>query len=178
MSQELTKVSKAEEIAEEAIRMFDLVSREVNTPSQLAESTGLSLKTVYNRINQGRDIINDEIRKHGPKYFADVWRKYEYIWEQANIEWVATKNPKFLPEMRSVLEAFRKMQALDAAPKAPVGEDGKAMPQAMIMVFDETAYKVKELESKMAETVEGTFTESATENSTEVPLTPDENVVK
>lgn len=175
MSQEVIKVSKAEQIAEEAVDFFDKVSRQLSTPQELAEKTGLSIKTVYNRIGQGRDIINDEIRKHGPKYFADVWRKYEYIWDQADVEWKATRNSKFLTEMRSVLEAFRKMQALDEAPKAPVNAEGKAVPSAMIMVFDETQYKLKELEEKLENSVDGTFTESPAEISTEVLLTEPEN---
>ena len=171
MTQELTKVLKAEEIAEEAIDMFDKVSRQVNTPAELAEQTGLSLKTIYNRINQGQEIVNEQIRKNGPKYFADVWRRYEYIWEQAKIEWLASKNSKFLMEMRAVLEAFRKMQALDAAPKAPVGEDGKVAIPAMVMVFSEAEYELREKQAQLENTVEGTFVESP---STKVPLTETE----
>lgn len=173
MTQELTKT---EQIADEAVQFFDLVTSKGRTVNEIADNTGYSLRTVYNRINQGREIVNDEIRKMGPKILADLWRKYELIWNEAYEEWKASKDPAFLKQMQSVLDAYRKMMAVDAAPKAPVNEEGKVVPNSMILVFSEDAYAQKEAELKLEENkaIEGTFT---VENSTTVLLTEDENAV-
>ena len=138
--------SKAEIIAEQSIEFFDLVSSEKTTPKDLAAEHGLSLKTVYNRINQGREMVERQLREMGDKLLADVYRKYEFIWEQAKIRWEATNDVNFLKEMRSVLEAQRKMLSLDNAAKAPVNPDGTVHNDALVLVFDDSGYKQKEKE--------------------------------
>ena len=160
-------LERVDKIADEALDFFDKVTREIMTPKQIADETGYSLRTVYSRINMGREAIDKQLRELGPKYMADVWRKYDYLWNEANARWKETHDKSFLSEMRAVLEAYRKMQALDAAPKAPVNEVGKALPNTLVMVFDETGYKDKEKEVAEQEqkAIEGEFT--VTESKTE-----------
>jgi len=176
MTQEIAKI---DEISEESVKFFDLVTRQGIKPVEIANSTGYSLKTIYNRINRGREIVNEEIRKNKPQILADLWNKYEYLWEQADTEWKASKDPAFLKQMQSVLEAYRKMLAVDDAPKAPVNEKGETVQNTMVLVFSEDAYAKKEAElielekEEKEKAIDGTFT--VTETSTKVPLSNDEN---
>lgn len=172
-------IDKKETIAEQSLEFFDLVSTEKKTPRQLASESGLSIRTVYNRINQGREIVEQQIRTIADKYIADVWKKYEYIYAQAREGWDATKDPFFLKEMRSVLEAQRKMLSLDNPAKAAVNPDGTAHTDTLMLVFDDSNYKKSE-EEYQKKVLEGTYTQSGIvssetdENSTIVPLSDDE----
>ena len=174
---DLAKITeKQEKNQEQALEFFDAVTSGDVSPKQLSEKTGLSLKTVYNRISQGRDIVDAQIKDSGSKYLADVFRKYEYIWEQAKIHWVDTGNVLFLKEMGSVLMAIRKMLSVDAAAKAPVNEKGQVVPESLIMVFNDASYKEKEqvMKEQMDAAVEGGFTVT---DSTKGPLTGEEDTL-
>lgn len=171
-------ITKADAIATQALDFFDR-STSGTTPKQLAVESGLSLKTVYNRINQGQDMVQKQLVENAPKYLADIFKKYEWIWEEAKAQWVETKNVLYLKEMGSVLSAMRKMLSTDMPAKAPVNEKGQAVPQSLIMIFDDAGYKEKEatMAIEQANAIEGEFTTFGTddETSTKVLLQPDEN---
>lgn len=166
------------DIAEQSVEFFDLVSSEKTTAKALAKEHGLSLKTVYNRINAGREAYEKELREVSNKFIADVWKKYEWIWEEAKRQWETVKDPIYLKEMRSVLEAQRKMLSLDNAAKAPVNQDGTDHNDTLVMVFDDSNYKKNEAEYEQ-KVIDGTYTiqPQLEGDSTKVPLTETEEVV-
>lgn len=158
-----------DKIAEESIRFFEDVATEQETPKSLSEKTGYSLKTVYNRINQGKEIISEQIREMGKSYLAQIWYDYEKVKKAA---WRAWENSiqrggdvNYLKEYRAVLEAQRKMLSVDAPAKAPVNEEGKAATNQLILVFPDDNYKLKEIEYE-----EKQLNQIAPPDSTTVPL--------
>lgn len=167
-------ITTKEQIAEQAIEIFDRVSKG-EKPKDLAEEYNLSRRTIDNRIALAREIITEQIQKFGNKYLADVWKKYDYLWEIAEDRFKGTGDVKFLSEMRAVLEAYRKMAGLDAPNKAPVSVDGTNSTQTLVLVFDESEYGKKEAQYKIdqANAIEGQFTVEP--DSTKVPLTPTES---
>jgi hypothetical protein len=175
--------SKAEQIAEEALNFFEQVTTERETPKSLSAKTGLSLKTVYNRINQGRDIFAEQIREMGKSYLANVWLDYERVKKAAWAMWEASLqrggDVNFLKEYRAVLDAQRKILSIDAPAKAPVNENGETVQDNLILVFSDSDYNKKEIEyvernNKLLE--EQKLLEAG--SSTEVPLTTTSNEVE
>lgn len=155
--QQVSKVEKIEEIAQQSVDFFDAVSSEQKTPKELAREHGLSLRTVYNRINAGREYYEIELRKYADKLIVDVKNKYDFIWSEAKRRWTETSDVNFLKEMRSVLEAYRKMFSLDNPAKAAVNPDGSAHIEQLVLVIDDSAYKAKEAEYN-EQVVAGTYT--------------------
>jgi len=171
---------KIDKIAQQSLDFFDAVSSEQKTPKQLAKETGLSLRTVYNRINAGREFYETELRKYADKLIVDVKDKYDFIWVEAKRRWQETQDVNYLKEMRSVLEAYRKMFSLDNAPKSAVNPDGTPHMETLVLVFDDSEYNKKEEQFKQ-QVIAGTYTISADaerENGTTVLLPSGEDVVK
>jgi hypothetical protein len=175
MSDEIDKV------AEQSLEFFELVTTEKETPKSLAAEYGLSLKTVYNRINRGRELIQEQIKLVGDKFLADIWLDYERVkkaawkgWERSVTNMGGDVN--FLKEYRAVLEAQRKMLSIDSPSKAPVNENGETVQNQLIFVFDEKEYDVKEIEFQERKEISGDF--KLLDGSTEVPLTPAQNEVE
>lgn len=170
------KLERSEEIANQSLEFFDAVSSERKTPKELSVETGLSLRTIYNRIDDGRQIIYEQLKEMGERYLSEIWIKYEYIWKEAKIQWDATHNVLFLKEMKGVLEAQRRMLAVDAPSKAPITDNESKKQDSLIMVFNDNAYKAaeqKDLEEKNA-AIEGEVVK-LDETSTKVLLTPENN---
>jgi len=170
MSKDLQKV---DELAEQAVEFFEMVSSDQMTAKEIAAKYNIPLRTVYYRINQGRDIAYDAIKKIGHKKFVDIYNKYEWIWEQAKIQWDESHNVLFLKEMQAVLGNMRKMLSVDEAPKAPVNEEGKAVSDKLIFIMSDEQYRQKEKETQI---IEGTFDQVT--DSTNGLLPQPENEVK
>lgn len=116
------------------------------TYEQLSEKYGYSKRQVTNLIAKARETIYNRLMDTGKKYFAEVWARYDFIYRQAKDEWDNGRNPVFLKEMRSTLEAQRRMLGLDAAPKAAVNDMGQVVPEKLIIIMNPSAYEQREKE--------------------------------
>lgn len=171
---------KIDKIAEEALEFFELVTTEKETAKQIAIRTGYSLKTIYNRINQGREIIDQQIREIGSKYLAEIMYDYEKVKKAAWAAWEASVtrsggDNNFLKTYMAVIDAQRKIFSIDAPAKAPVNEDGKAVLDKLILVFPSDEYQTKEIEFQNRNQK---LLETKIIDSTEVPLTTEKNELK
>jgi hypothetical protein len=119
------------------------------TKKEIMEEKNLGMRAVTSYINKARATIYDELMEVGKKYYAEVWKKYDWLYEEARTQWDATRDPTFLKEMRACLEAIRRLGGLDSPPKAAVNENGQAVGDRLVLVMSEDAYLQKEREAKM-----------------------------
>lgn len=131
------------------VEILDIFQKHIEgrTMRQIAdERKEKTTNNVYKAITQARQYYLDILTEAGKTYFAEVWAKYDWVYEQAVEQWEITRDPAYLKEMRACLEAYRKMMSLDHAPKAAVNEEGKAMPDKLILVMNTSEYEKREAE--------------------------------
>src|SRR3990167_10089757 len=115
------------------------------TYEQLMVKYSISKRQVGNMLAKARTEIFTQLMDTGKKYMAEIWMRYNYIYNQAHEQWLINRDPGHLKEMRSCLEAQRKMLSLDNAPLSPVNSQGDVVPnQQLIIIMNPSAYEKKE----------------------------------
>ena len=128
-----------EERLDQALKAFEMsVAGKTNT--EIAEVLTISIRTVTNRLTLARKIINEHLLLEGKSHFADIWAKYNWMFEQSQSEWKTSRNPAFLLAMNGILKSMREMLAIDRNDKG-ASPDKDA---GIVMVLDDKEYQQKE----------------------------------
>lgn len=136
--------SKKKELDEISLVVFDRAIAKKSSLKKIAKDYNVSVPTIYNWIKRGRKLYLEEHIKDGNDRFADVLKKYEKLERQIEAHYKATNDLNALKLLQSLLGDYRKMFSFDAAPKAAVNEDGKAVDNKLILVINTNQYEAKE----------------------------------
>jgi len=118
------------------------------TIRELARKYNISERTVNNRLKRAREEFYKELKSIGQKIQADLFQKYSWAEEELRAAWALNRDPAYMTQLRGIWGDIRKLLSLDDPIKAPVNEEGKALPETYLFVFNDINYKIKEEEYK------------------------------
>jgi hypothetical protein len=154
----MTKPQALQVPDDELVLIEDVFKRHVDGQKigEIAKELGISVTRTNKYLAQAREAVYNDLMTYGKKELATIYARLNNIYDAAKAEWEATRNPKFLSEMRSVLASQRQMLGLDAAPKAAISDSVTDDTGQLIFAMDDSAYKQKEadLQKEQANAIE------------------------